>query len=149
MVVLLLKIWPKLVLGPTLPEPSMPNRHAWTERPFATETHQTVNYWKGSICLFSWWSRLTLSKAGFFLAKSQRTKPTWILEYLNKANFWGKFHQSQLTHIFNLWNTFSDNDTQDRKCNIKVENATSRCKNNMIRVENIFSWNKIGGDCGN
>ena len=40
----LLKIWPKLVPGPTLPEPSMPNRHTCTERPFAIETHHTVNY---------------------------------------------------------------------------------------------------------
>ena len=110
--------------GPTLPEPSMPNRHTRAERPFATETHHTMNYWKGFICLFLWWSKLTLSKAGFFMfwrpsmgppcnfwAKSQRTKPTWLLEYLNKANFWSKSHQNRPTHIFNLWNTFSDNDS--------------------------------------
>ena len=30
--------------GPTLPEPSMPNRHTRTGRPFATETHHTMNY---------------------------------------------------------------------------------------------------------
>ena len=39
----LVKIWPKLVLGPTLPEPSMLNRHAGSETPFATDTHGTVN----------------------------------------------------------------------------------------------------------
>ena len=33
------------------------------------------------------------------------------LEYLNKANVWSKFHQNRPTNIFNLWNTFSDNDT--------------------------------------
>ena len=30
--------------GPTLPEPSMPNRHTRNERPFVTETRHTMNY---------------------------------------------------------------------------------------------------------
>ena len=46
-----------------------------------------------------------------FWTKSLRTNPTWLLEYLNKANFWSEFRQNRPTHIFNLWNTFSDNDT--------------------------------------
>ena len=33
--------------GPTLPEPSIPDRQTRTERPFATETHHIMNYWKG------------------------------------------------------------------------------------------------------
>lgn len=50
--------------------------------------------------------------------------PKWyLLETLNQtsenktnldfgiSNFWSKFHQNRPTHIFNLWNTFSDNDS--------------------------------------
>ena len=35
-----------------------------------------------------------------------------MLEYLGiKGNLWNKFHQNQPTHISNLGNTFSDNDS--------------------------------------
>ena len=45
-------------------------------------------------------------------SKRQKTKPLRLLEYLIKANFRSKFHRNRSTQVSNLWNTFSDIDTE-------------------------------------
>ena len=78
--------------GPTLPEPSMPNRHAWTERPFARETHHTVNYWKDLFACFHGGPNLLFQKHDFSWSGGPKWDPTVTFELKvreqNQLGFW-------------------------------------------------------------
>ena len=126
--------------GTTLPEPSMPNRHTRTERPFATETHHTMNYWKALFVCFYGCPNLPFKKQDFSCSGGPKWDPPVTFELKvreqNQLGFWNiSIRPTSGASFIEIGRpTFSTSGTRSQTMTVKV------AQNSFQHIPRLRFW---------